>query len=153
MDRKEKIALWFGCVAMTATGVYAATPSQLIVARQKSYKQIGKATKTITDNLKTANPSIPLIGKNAKVVAALAPKIKTWFPKGTGPETGVKTAALPSIWEQNAKFVKGSDDLSAAANALVAATATNDLAQVRAAAANMGKTCKACHTDFRKKED
>ena len=67
-----------------------------------------------------------------------------------GTDKGAKTQAKPEIWTQRDKFnaaVKRSQDDVAQ---LVAAGKSGNLDQIKAAAGAVGKSCKACHDDFRK---
>lgn len=56
--------------------------------------------------------------------------------------------ALPSIWETYSDFVEKSTDMEKAASK--AARDINDLTSLRASLADIGRTCKACHSDYRK---
>jgi cytochrome c556 len=129
----------------------AAAPADIIAARQQGYKQIGKAFKTINDNLK-ATPDVALIRTNAKVIAKLAPKVATWFPAGTGKEAGVKTAALPAIWTQRADFDAASRKFADAAKAFDAVAAKGNMDDIKTAAGALGQTCKGCHQNFRERD-
>jgi cytochrome c556 len=144
--RKFSIALCL--IALTG----AATPAGVIAARQESYKQIGKANKAINDELRKGAPSMPVIQASATVLDTLAPRIPGWFPRGTGPEAGVKTAALPAIWQQNAQFLTAARNFAGAAHNLRAAATGGDVNRVRAATVALGQTCRTCHETFRAKD-
>ncbi|MDB5720105.1 MAG: cytochrome c [Alphaproteobacteria bacterium] len=150
MRRATILGLGLGCLA--ATGALAATAGDVIKARQANYKQIGKANKAIMDELKQPAPSVAVIQANAKTLDGLVKRIPNWFPAGTGPETGVKTAALPAIWQQGAEFKKDARNMWGAANALDVAARSGDLARIRAAVPTVGASCKACHQTFRAKD-
>jgi cytochrome c556 len=137
---------------VAATAALAAAPADVITARQRNYKAIGRAMKEIGDQLKTGSPSVPTIQADAKVIAGLAPKVPTWFPAGTGPEAHVKTGALPSIWRNNADFQTAAKNFAAAADSFNAVAAKGDVAQIRDAQRALGGTCKSCHDRFRLKE-
>ena len=47
---------------------------------------------------------------------AEAPKLGTYFPAGTGLDTGLKTGAKPDIWAKPAEFKKDADAVAVAAN-------------------------------------
>ncbi len=66
------------------------------------------------------------------------------FPEGSihGP-----SEALPAIWEDFERFSKIASDLESAAEALSSVT---EPAALPAALGMAGRTCKACHSDFRK---
>jgi cytochrome c556 len=142
--------------ALIATGALAAVsvaaaPADVITARQKNYKQIGKAFKAISDNLKTT-PDVKLIQANAPVIAKFAPKVSTWFPAGTGKETGVKTAALPAVWSQRAEFDADAKKFADAAAAFDGVVKKGNLDEIKVSAGALGKTCKGCHDTFRERE-
>lgn len=141
-----------GLLAMASAAI-AATPTQIIAARQQGYKDIGRAMKALMDTLRSPTPSTTVARSSAQTILATAPHIKGWFPVGSGPEAGVKTAALPAIWQRKPEFDKDADNLVAAARMLDAAAASGNIAAVRDAAGKLGGSCKACHTDFRKRED
>jgi cytochrome c556 len=143
-------------LALVATGAFAsfavaAAPADVITTRQQGFKQMGKAFKAINDNLK-ATPSVDLIRTNAAVIAQQAPKVGTWFPAGTGKEVGVKTGALPAIWQQKGEFDAGARKLADAARAFNATAAKGDIGEIRTAAGALGQTCKGCHQTFRERE-
>ena len=133
------------------TAAIAATPADIVTARQANYKQIGKASKAIADQLRSPESSIATIQANAQILDSLAPKLPGWFPKGSGPESGVKTAALPAIWEKKADFRKAAATFAAAARTLRTAAARGDLAQVKTAFPAVGSSCKGCHESFKAK--
>jgi len=140
-----------GTVAV-ATCAFAATPAEKVAARQANYKQVGKAMKGIGDELKKTDPSISVIQTNAKTIVGLAPHVLKWFPKGSGPEAGVKTGALPAIWEKWPDFKIAAVKMLTASKALDAAAATGDLSQVKPAVGALGGTCRGCHESFRAKD-
>ncbi len=65
----------------------------------------------------------------------------------------VKTAALPAIWSEPAKFKEAQEKFQSAVGALVAATKTGNEASVKSAIAEVGKGgCGNCHQNFRQKD-
>lgn len=137
---------------VTATTAWAATPAETITARQNNFKQIGRAQKAISDELKKPAPSIAAIRASAQTMASLAPNVNRWFPRGSGPESGAKTAALPVIWQQVAQFNSRAGQLTNAVRGLQRAAASGNVNQVRAAFPAVGGTCKGCHDTFKGKE-
>jgi cytochrome c556 len=120
--------------------------------REAKFKAIGKANKSINEELKKASPSIDSVRTNAAAVADLASQLPGWFPAGSGAESGIETAALPAIWEKPEEFRKAAASFDARAKALVTATTGTDIAAIRTAATELGGTCKACHDQFRQKK-
>lgn len=152
MAQFRKLGLGLGIVALAASGALAATAGQVIEARQKSYKQIGKSFKAISDELKKDSPSVPLINANARQIEPLSRRLPSWFPKGTGPETGVKTGAMPAIWAKPDAFRQAQQNFYGAAHQLTMVSGKGDLNATKAAVGALGRTCKGCHDDFRAKD-
>ena len=116
------------------------------------YKEIGKAAKAIHDEIGQSEPDLATIQSNARAIEALAKQIPSWFPKGTGQQPGVKTEALPIIWDQIPTFKQRAAGLAGAAHEIAAAAASGDIDATKAAAGNLGGACKACHDVFREKK-
>lgn len=139
--------------ALVATVAVAATPKQVIEARQSNYKTIGKATKAIFDELRKPAPDMAVFRANGPTLVQLSSQLPRWFPKGSGPEAGVKTGAKADIWTKPAEFRTAAVNFNNAARAFNAAAIKGDGAAVGAAARTLGGTCKSCHDSFRTKDD
>lgn len=63
----------------------------------------------------------------------------------------VKSAALPEIWSDPAKFKQAQDTFQNAVQDLVRASTGND-DSMKAAILGVGKTCGGCHQNFRQKQ-
>jgi cytochrome c556 len=116
--------------------------------RHEDYEKIGDAMKVISRQLKGDSPDLAQVRQNAGVIAQLAPQVQNWFPAGTGPDVG-KTEAKAEIWQKPEDFAAKSRHFTRAAQAFQAAANGNDLAAIRAAHGNLGKSCKACHDLYR----
>ena len=152
MHTSKFAKILIGGAVVVATCAIAAKPADTIVARQANYKQIGKAMKGIGDELKKPEPSVPVIQASAKTIVGLAPHVLKWFPKGSGPEAGIKTGALPVVWEKWPEFKVAAVKMLTASKALNTAAATGDLAQIKPAVGALGGSCKGCHETFRAKD-
>jgi len=130
--------------------VEAAGPSPVFKLRHDNFEAMGKAMKGTFDEFKKPTADVTAIQANANALAAAAVKVKGYFPKGTGPEAGEKTAALPAIWERPADFSAAADRLVGAAKGFQLAAASGDLAKIKPAAGAVGASCKNCHDSFRK---
>ena len=124
-----------------------------IQARQTHYKEIGKSTKGINDELKSAAPSVASIQRYARTIATYGPQITTWFPHGTGSEAGVKTAAKAEIWAKPQEFAKDANDFKLESAAFYATAQKGDLGAIKAEFPKLGATCKACHDEFRVRDE
>lgn len=144
--------LALAALILPATGMVAvaATPAEVMKARHHNFENMGRAMKGLLDELRKRAPNLKAIQANANALAAATPRVGGDFPKGTGPESGRKTHALPAIWQRPAEFARAADAAVGATRNLQAAAASGDLARIKAAAGQAGGTCKACHDQFRK---
>ncbi|MBW8785556.1 MAG: cytochrome c [Novosphingobium sp.] len=132
-----------------ATAVMAATPADVIAARQANFKTMGGAFKAIIDELRNPSPDIAVIRAKAPALAVAAGHVGGFFPAGTGTEAGVKTGALPEIWQRNDEFHRDADNLAAVTRTFQAAAESGDLDRIKAALPAVGGACKTCHDSFR----
>ncbi len=146
-----KLALG-AALAVVGGAALAAEMATVIAARQANFKVMGKAMKASFGELKSPTPQIAVMRDSARAIAEAAPKVATFFPKGSGPQAGVKTEALPAIWEKPADFKAKADNLVKAAVAYKAAADAGNMDATKAALMQLGGTCKACHTDFKAKD-
>ena len=142
----------FVCLALAACG--PRTPgAEAAHERHEHFEEIGKSAKTIGDQLKKDAPDIARIKESATTLNTYAPQVKTWFPAGSGPQDGVKTHALETVWREPDAFGQAAAKLIDAAAVLDAAAQSGDLAAVRGAIPPLGAACKGCHDRFRAKDD
>ncbi len=131
-----------------------ATPLQkeqalaLMKERHENYERIGDAMKVISRELKGDSPDLAAVRTNADAIATLAPQVKDWFPAGTGPDVG-KTEAKAAIWENQQDFSAKARYFEQAAMRFQAAARGNDVAAIRSAQGDLGKSCKGCHDLYR----
>ena len=94
-------------VGITAGAVAGPAEKAQIKPRQDKLRDMGGALKAITDELK--KPKVDwdnTIILNAQTIKDRSAYLLNWFPKGSGPEAGVKTYALPAIWQKTDDFTK-----------------------------------------------
>ena len=152
----RRFGLIFGGLALAAVVAGAGFAqaqgafADVIAARQAGYKATGAnmgAIKKVLD----AGGDLTTVAANAQGVSDWAKKIPTVFPTGSGPESGVKTAALPEIWVSKSEFEKLAVNLGAEADKLMAALKANDNTAAAAAFGATGGACGACHRTYRAK--
>lgn len=150
MHRKTWIAALVAA-GVSATAAWAATPAETITARQANFKQMGRASKAVGDQLKQGAPDVAVIRTNAGILAQSATRVHGGFPRGTGPEAGVKTTALPIIWQQGRQFRDKANQLVTATRAFQRAAAGGNVGAIKAAYPAVGAACKGCHDTFKGK--
>ena len=149
VGRLALAAALLSCVGFTV--VQAASPQAAqIKPRQDKLRDMGGALKAINDDIKKGridwdNTVIP----NAQTIKDRSGYLLNWFPKGSGPDSGKKTYALPAIWQKNDDFQKLGKAMQAEAAKLNEIALKKDEAGLKAQAVTLGKACKACHDDYR----
>jgi cytochrome c556 len=144
-------------LSLAAAGTYAASAaapaiSAAIAARKANYKEIGGAFKTVNDEIKSGAPDMNTVRPLAKDIATRAALQLKNFPRGSGPESGLKTRAKAAIWSDAAAFLKLQNDMVSAAKTLSAAAAGGNAAALASARDALGASCKSCHDRFREPE-
>jgi cytochrome c556 len=140
--------------ALALVAAQASEPAnvkELQKARHDHYHELGDSFKVIRDQIKTDKPDLAAIKTAAKVVNDAAANQEKWFPAGSGPEAG-KTQAKAEIWTKPAEFKTAMKNFADAAPKLQSAANSGDVAAIKTAFADTGKTCKGCHETFRAEE-
>jgi cytochrome c556 len=150
MSRRKAILI--GGAVLLAIGTASAAPVDTIRTRIAGYRELGAAFKGINDGLR-GEPQVVLIQQSTRQVRNAARQQYGWFPAGTGPHPGVKSAAKPEIWTRPAQFKAAQDALTREAEAMQRVAAGGDAAAMRTQAKKLGATCKSCHDQFRNKVD
>lgn len=151
-----KRAIWAtaGLIAVLTAGAATAaqTAAQTIAARQAGYKQMGGAFKVINDQLKAGSPDTAAIAAAAKKISDVSTAQFSWFPKGSGPEAGVKTRAKADIWSDPAGFAAAQKALQTQAAKMQQLALAKDVEGMKAQARALGGACAGCHKAFRAEE-
>jgi cytochrome c556 len=136
-----------------AASPLGAAPLDMVKARVAGFRDIGTAYKIINDELRGKNPDMMLVRLSGRELAKLSREIEHWFPQGSGPQPGVKTLALPTIWTQRTKFNAARVTFVNQAAALQKAIDGTDVAAMKVEARKLGATCKGCHDQFKDHRD
>jgi cytochrome c556 len=123
-----------------------------IASRKDHFHQIGTSFKAVMDETRAGSPNWQTIRSNAQMLAQLTSEITTWFPPGSGPESGAKTRAKAEIWTKTSDFQEDARLAHAAAQELLKSTAKTDVSVVAASVKSLGQRCASCHSEFREKE-
>lgn len=150
---KRPVALVLGLAlsfaAVGGVAMAAVDAGKVITSRIDNYKKIGKAFKDINDGLKADAPDAKAIAAQAKTIKDLSGHIPSWFPKGTGPETGLKTRAKADIWTDWATFAASAKSLNAESAKLETISKGGNIDAIKAQVKATGGACKTCHDKFR----
>lgn len=138
------------CVTTAAIVTAAPADVAMIKSRQEKLRDMGSALKQIDDELKKRSPDWENnIQPNVQILHERSPFLLKWFPKGSGPEAGAKTHALPAIWQKGEDFARHGKAMAAEAVKLNQVFANKDPRELRAQVIALGRTCKSCHDDYR----
>jgi cytochrome c556 len=135
--------------SLLAIGVTAAiAQSNVVEQRQALMKEMGAQTRPIGAMMRGQEPfNLAKVQAGLKVFAENPKKFVTLFPESS--KNAEKTEALPTIWENKAKFEATGNKLSQ--DAQTAMTAIKDEASFKAEMPKVLQNCGTCHNEFRKK--
>ncbi len=135
--------------SLLALGVTAAiAQSNVVEQRQALMKEMGAQTRPIGAMMRGQEPfDLAKAQAGLKVFSENSKKFVTLFPESS--RNAEKTDALPTIWENKAKFETVGNKLSQ--DAQTAMANIKDEASFKAEMPKVLQNCGACHNDFRKK--
>jgi cytochrome c556 len=139
-------------VGYVASALAQAKPEVLIKQRQAVMTLQGKYFGPLAAMAQGKAPyNKDIVVRNAEYLSVLDKMPWDGFAESTKDEKSVKTAALPTIWKDSDKFKQAQENLQGEVSKLVHASKTGDEAAVKAQIGAVGKSCAACHQDFREK--
>ncbi len=128
--------------------------ADIVETRQQKLKDLGGAFKSISDQLRSGEPDFTEIQSAASTVLEISNEdMALWFPEGSGPESGLDTDALATIWSERADFIAAHERLKTAAAELNEAAQGGDGAVTLEKFKAAGGACKNCHDKFRLDDD
>jgi len=122
-------------------------------ARHEHYEEMGRAMKALSGELKAGSPDLAAIQRHAALIAGNGPRIPSWFPEGSGPETGRKTRAKAEIWTDAAGFRASAQRFEQVSAEFARTAQGGDVAAIRAALPALKGSCSNCHERFRGPEN
>ncbi|MCV2355677.1 cytochrome c [Paucibacter sp. B2R-40] len=143
--------------ALAASGAASAQaapkPEQQIKWRQSAYQVIAWNNGRVKANIEGQYNKDEVI-KAANTIAALANSgLGSLFPAGTDTGKGWHyTAAKAELWAAGSKVAEYSANFSREANALAEVALLGDPAKTKEQFGKLGRTCKACHDDYKAKD-
>jgi len=124
-------------------------PEILVKQRQSAMTLIGKYWGPLGGMAQGKVPyDANVVARNAGFLDALSKMPWDGFDPST---QGEKTAALPEIWKDGAKFKAAQEFLQGNIVKLVSTARGGDEGAVKAALGDVGKACGGCHNTFREK--
>lgn len=137
------------CGALSAPAL--AGGADQIRARIAGFRQLGAAYKAVTDGVRAND--LAKVRQAANQIVGATRSLSGWFPRGSGPQPGVKTATKAEVWTHAGEFRGAANAFSLQALALQRVAAGSDMGAIRSEARKLGATCKGCHDGFRVASD
>ena len=138
-----------GALAQDSATAPTTPGGKAVIARQAHYKELNVSVRAINEQLRSETPDKAAIAANAGKMKALGADLPSWFPKGSGPEAGVKTAAKAEIWTDAEGFAAAATKLQAETAKLADVAAAGDMDAIKAQVRATGGACKTCHDKYR----
>jgi cytochrome c556 len=141
--------------ALVSTAIGAdLEPAEQIETRQAGYTFMSWNMKKIKANL-DGDYSQPAVQAAANAIAGIANSgMGALYGPGTDKDIGdVKTRVKPELFTEREEVGRVARDFIEAANSLVDVAALGEPDDVKAAFGDLGKSCKACHDQFRKEKE
>jgi cytochrome c556 len=137
---------------LSQTAISQVKPEILVKQRQAAMTLQGKYMGPLGAMAQGKAPyNADTVAFNAAMLDALSRMPWDGFAPASKDAT-VKTAALPAIWSEPAKFQEAQENFQKAVGALVAVSRGGDENAQKAAIGAVGKACGGCHQNFREKQ-
>jgi cytochrome c556 len=136
--------------AMLASGM---TARQAVEARSLHMKDLGGSFKSVKDQLTLSSPNLALVRAAAAEVRTASDDLASWFPAGTGPETGLEMRSLREVWTDAPGFARAAESFRGEAKTLAEVAQGTDTAAMASQAQAVGRTCAGCHDGYRAEEE
>lgn len=149
MSRKHVVpALALALGAVIAQGAYAQAKPEVLVKQRQAVMTL--QIKYFGPLFGMAQGRVPFNAQTAQRNAGFLDNLTRMSWDGFDPSTrGVKSRALPAVFDNSAKFKQYASQLENETAKLAALTRSGDEAAIKAQIGAVGKVCGSCHDDFR----
>jgi len=148
--KKSLLAAGLAVAVMSGEALAQAKPEILVKQRQAAMTLQGKYFGPMAGMAQGRIPyDAKIIQRNAGFLDNLSRMPWDGFADST---KDVKSATLPAVWSDAAKFAEAADRLQNETSKLYAVSRSGDEAAVKAQIGAVGKACGGCHESFRQKQ-
>jgi cytochrome c556 len=154
---RNRPAVYLAGAGLTAAMIFSAAvwahsgATGVVKERMDMMKELGdnmKALKSLVRN--RTDFDAEKVAELAYGIQEVSNHVVNKFPEGSNDSP---SEALPAIWEDWDRFAGLIDQMNAEAARLGEVAGDGDQSGVIRQFASLGKTCRSCHTDFRKKKE
>lgn len=124
-------------------------PENVIKYRQSVMSAIGGHIGAIAGVVKGEVSFVDHVEAHARGINDMSKLITQLFPAGTDNGAYKKSAALPAIWKDKAKFDAAAQALQDESAKLIEVAQGGDVGAIGSQLQNVGKACGSCHKSFR----
>lgn len=141
-----------GTFATLAAPAYAQfnKPEDAIRYRQAAFVLMGNNMGRINAQLKSSTPNIQVIQSSAALVETMSKLPYEAFIPGSESGGTPPTRAKPEVFKDGDKIKTLADKMQTEVVKLNTVAKGGDIGAIRAQFGEVGKSCKACHDDYRK---
>ncbi len=137
-------------IVASSSALAQVKPEIMVKQRQSAMTLIGKYWGPMAGMMQGKIPyNAQIVQRNAGFLDNLSRMPWDGFDPAT---KDVKSAALPAVYTDQAKFREAASRLENEANKLYSVSRTGDEAAVKAQMGAVGKACGGCHDNFREKK-
>ena len=142
------LCMLFGFAMQVANSHSNATG--MVKERMDFMKDLGKASKSIAKMIKgQTRYDAEQLASHAQQISNHSKKLLDYFPQGSLQKP---TEALPRIWENWDDFQNRNETFQMESEKLMSTIDQGDKKAIAKQFTTVGKSCKSCHQDYRKKE-
>jgi cytochrome c556 len=148
--KKSLLAVGLAVALVSGSALAQMKPEVMVKQRQAVMTLQGKYWGPMAGMMQGKVPyDAKIVQRNAGFLDNLSRMAWDGFDPAT---KDVKSAALPTVWSESAKFAEAADRLQNEASKLYAVSRSGDEAAVKAQLGAVGKSCGGCHESFRAKQ-
>jgi len=152
MNKSQRMGLLLGFLsALPMTSVTAHQGATGVVKQRMDLMgSVGESMKTLKGEVKSAaGPDAATVAAAARTIAEKASQALPLFPEGS---LDKPTETLPKVWQNWERFSVLMQKLEREAQQMEALANGANRAAIAKQFTVLGKNCRSCHTDFRKKK-
>ena len=126
----------------------------IVKERMDGMEAMGKALSSVADMFKgITSYNAAEVVNSAEIVGLHAREMKILFPDTPESRESLVSDAMPAIWQDLEDFLSLAERLEFATIQMKTVAQTGSQQDVRAAFAQVAKTCSACHRDYRRPQN
>ncbi len=158
LSRRLGTGVWLAlCLSLLSVVMYQSEAHEgatgIVKKRMDAMSEMACAMKIIANMVKERRElDLNEVAVLGRTIASRAADIPTQFPDTADSRTGQRTEARPTIWERWPEFTSRAQRLEEEGEHLVATARTGTASAIGSQFKSLGKACRSCHKDFRKKK-